>query len=65
MNIDVRVSPQHPTGERTRGGHAFGYQWSTVEVTKEQAAEIKADPYLQTRKPKTADAVVKAVTGAK
>lgn len=47
-SIRVRLRHQnHPTGQRRRAGHIFGTQPSIVEVSDEELAAIKADPYLQ------------------
>lgn len=47
-SIRVRLRHQnHPTGQRRRAGHIFGVQPTIVEVSDEELAAIKADPYLQ------------------
>ena len=46
--IRVRLrNANHPNGSRRRAGHIFGVQPTIVEVSDEELAAIKADPYLQ------------------
>ena len=48
MKLNVRVNMTHPTGERHRGGYGFTREWIVVDVDDDAAADILADPYLET-----------------
>lgn len=44
--ITVSIPAKHPSGSRRRGGFEFLVDPSIAEVTAEQKAMIKADPYM-------------------